>query len=315
LEKTDLGVVSQAIGHKDRMIAATPTGTETLAIAADRSDVTCIGEEDLRQVARMLARIEDHYGWPQDIEWGRKDGRLYLFQSRPVTTFQPRWTRDESAERFPNPMSPLSWDFISTAFRESLTHSLTLMGLPVMQGEWFSRIDNYIYGNQTAVELIALHRPIRATNVEDLTASIPDLRQRYSWVLDLPVRWARDLDRYLLRLGRLSAVDLDHADLDEVWRHLSEILDVAADYFLPNIAISMTQTFLHKLLHGLLNMTVGAERALPLLDGLLAGCETKTAVVNAELHELMYFAKFSHESRRGCAVADFPAGRVIGFAE
>lgn len=291
LDKADYRVISRAIGHKDRMIAATPTGTETLAIPADRSDVACIGEEDLCQVARMLARIENHYGWPQDIEWGRMDGRLYLFQSRPVTTFQPRWTRDESAERFPNPMSPLSWDFISTAFRESLTHSLTLMGLPVIQGEWFSRIDNYIYGNQTAVELIALHRPVRAQNIEELAAAIPDLRQRYSWVLDLPVRWARDLDRYLLRLGRLSAVDLDDADLDGVWLHLSEILDVAADYFLPNIAISMTQTFLHRLLHGLLNMAVGAERALPLVDGLLAGCETKTAVVNAELHELAQTAR------------------------
>lgn len=291
LDKKKCEIANQVIGHKDRMIAATPEGTTERTVPSDHSDVPCIGVEDLREVAQMLVRIEDHYGWPQDIEWGRMNGRLYLFQSRPVTTFQPRWTRDESAERFPNPMSPLSWDFISTAFRASLTHSLKLMGLPVIQGEWFSRIDQYIYGNQTAVELLALHRPLRARNAQELAAEIPQLRQRYSWVLDLPIRWARDLDRYLLRLGQLSAVQLDDKTLDEVWRHMNETLDAAADYFLPNIAISMTQTFLHRLLHGLVTMAVGAEKALPLVDGLLAGCETKTAVVNAELHELAQMAR------------------------
>lgn len=291
LNKADKEVVSQTIGHKDRMIAATAEGTETQQVASDRQDVPCIASEDLRQVGQMLQKIEEHYGWPQDIEWGRREGQLYLFQSRPVTTFQPRWTRDESAERFPNPMSPLSWDFISTAFRASLSHSLRLMGLPVIQGEWFSRIDEYIYGNQTAVELLAMHRPIRARNVEELVAAIPELRTRYAWVMELPVEWARDLDRYLLRLGKLAGVRLDEADLNEVWRHTNEILDAASDYFLPNIAISMTQTFLHGLLHALLRMAVGEERALPLLDGLLAGCETKTAVVNAELHALAQMAR------------------------
>jgi pyruvate,water dikinase len=33
-------------------------------------------------------------------------------------------------------------------------------------------------------------------------------------------------------------------------------------------------------------MAIGPEKALPVVDGLLAGCETKTAVVNRELHEL-----------------------------
>ncbi len=305
ISKTGCEIISQTIGHKDRMVAATPDGTATQPVPADRSDVPCLAVEHLRDLARLLLRIEDHYGWPQDIEWGRRDGRLYLFQSRPVTTFQPRWTRDESAERFPNPMSPLSWDFISTAFRASLTHSLQLMGLPVIQGDWFSRIDEYIYGNQTAVELLALHRPVRARNTEELTAAVPQLRERYSWVMDLPVQWARDLDRYLIRLGRLSAVRLDDADLDGVWRHMTEILEVAADYFLPNIAISMTQAFLHRLLHGLVCMVVGAERALPLVDGLLAGCETKTAVVNAELHTLAQMAR----SKERLAAALLHGGR------
>lgn len=290
LDKASLAVVAQTLGHKERMLVAVPEGVEERHVPAAQADVPCLSEAQVQAVARLVKRVEAHYGWPQDIEWGFEGDTLYQFQSRPVTTLQPRWTRDESAERFPNPISPLTWDFISVAFRGSLAHSMALMGLPPLQGDWFAVFDNYVYGNQNAVELIASYRPIRARSVEDLAAEIPDVRRRYAWVLDLPVNWARDLDRYLIRMGRLSGVALDHADVPTVWRHLLDVLDVASEYFRPNIAISMTQAFLHRLLHGLVRMVVGPEKSLPVVDGLLAGCETKTAVVNRELHELAQLA-------------------------
>jgi pyruvate,water dikinase len=291
LDKATLQVLSRSIGHKERMIAATAAGVEEVEVPPERVDEPCLNDEQLRSVAELIRRVEGHYGWPQDIEWGWKDGHLYLFQSRPVTTIQPRWTRDESAERFPNPMSPLAWDFIHTAFRRSLPHSMAVMGLPPLQGDWFQLIDYYIYGNQNVVELIAAYRPLRSRTLQELATEVPTLRQRYAWVLDLPVRWARDLDRYLIRLGRLSARDLEHADIPEIWRYMEEALEVTTEYFRPNIAISMTQAFLHRLLHGLVAMVVGKEQALAVADGLLAGCETKTAVVNRELHEMAQSAR------------------------
>jgi pyruvate,water dikinase len=290
LDKRSLEVVGRSVGHKDRMVAATPDGAEERPVPADRADRPCLDDAQLLEVAKLLKKVEYHYGWPQDIEWGFAGGKLWQFQSRPVTTFPPRWTRAESAERFPQPMTPLSWDFIRVAFRRSLAHSLALMGLPVLQGDWFAVFDNYVYGNQNAVELIASYRPLRARNAQELAAEIPDLRRRYSWVLDLPVTWARDLDWYLIRLGRLSAVRLDDAEVPEICRFMDELLGVAADYFLPNIAISMTQAFLHRLLHGLVAMVLGPDKALAVVDGLLAGCETKTALVNRELHELAQLA-------------------------
>jgi pyruvate,water dikinase len=286
LDKTTLTILERVIGHKEHVVAPTRNGVEERAVPAELADRSCLTDQQVAGVGELLKRVEDHYGWPQDIEWGWRGGTLYLFQSRPVTTFQPRWTRDESAERFPNPMSPLTWDFIQMAFRKSLPYSLNLMGLPPLQGDWFGRFNNYIYGNQNAVDLIASYRPLRARSPEELVREIPGLRRRYAWVLDLPVRWARDLDRYLLRLGRLSAAALDDADLPAVWQHMTEVLSAGSEYFLPNIAISMTQTFVHRLLHALVAAMAGQDRALTLVDGLLAGCETKTAVVNRELHEL-----------------------------
>jgi pyruvate,water dikinase len=324
LDRATLQVVRQAVGHKTKMVVATGAGVEERPVPPAQADVPCLSDAQVEAVARLLLRVEVHYGWPQDIEWGwgpaEAGGELFLFQARPVTTIRPRWTRDESAERFPRPMTPLSWDFLDVGFRQSMTYSLQLMGLPPLQGDWFAWFDHYIYGNQNAVALIASYRPLRARTPEELAAEIPALRRRYGWVLELPVRWARDLDRYLIQLGRLSAVPLEETSVPEIWRHIERALAVAAEYFRPNIAISMTHAFLHRLLQALVGMAVGPEKALTVLDGLLAGLETKTAVINAELHELAQLAAHTYPAA-GAALAAlggaefYRSGKLAEFPE
>src|SRR6266550_18131 len=47
-------------------------------------------DAQLRALAAMGARVEDHYGRPQDIEWAiARDGKLWLLQSRDITTLYP----------------------------------------------------------------------------------------------------------------------------------------------------------------------------------------------------------------------------------
>ncbi|MBP7927944.1 phosphoenolpyruvate synthase, partial [Patescibacteria group bacterium] len=38
------------------------------------------------QLAKLGVDIEKHYGRPQDMEWGMEGGKLYIVQSRPITT-------------------------------------------------------------------------------------------------------------------------------------------------------------------------------------------------------------------------------------
>ena len=84
------------------------------------------------------------------------------------------------------------------------------MGMPPFKGSWFSVFDGYVYGNQTAVQLFTAAYHVSFDNLDELRAS----RQRAHRDLplgagSLPATWARDLDRYLLRLGRLAAADLE----------------------------------------------------------------------------------------------------------
>ncbi|MBI4993260.1 MAG: hypothetical protein HZC26_03975 [Candidatus Magasanikbacteria bacterium] len=40
------------------------------------------------EVAKVCKRIEDHYGFPCDIEWAMEGGKIYITQSRPITTLK-----------------------------------------------------------------------------------------------------------------------------------------------------------------------------------------------------------------------------------
>jgi pyruvate,water dikinase len=43
-------------------------------------------DDQLARLAVLGARLEEHFGAPQDVEWAIAGGEIYLLQSRPVTT-------------------------------------------------------------------------------------------------------------------------------------------------------------------------------------------------------------------------------------
>src|SRR5262249_34030500 len=123
-------------------------------------------------------------------------------------------------------------------------------------------------------------------NMEELIAALPKLREEFRWVQELPVAWAGDLDFYLISIGKFMAEPLDKKNLNEVWEFVKAVNEHGANYFLPNIAISITHSTLYRLLHRLLQMGFGADTANSLFDRLMAFCETKTGTINKELFEL-----------------------------
>lgn len=45
-----------------------------------------LSDSEILELATLIQRVEDHYGFPCDIEWAFEDGEFYLTQSRPITT-------------------------------------------------------------------------------------------------------------------------------------------------------------------------------------------------------------------------------------
>jgi len=288
LNKVDASVKETVIANKTLNIIADASGTREAQVDAAKVDVPCLNHQELIQLSQLMSQVEKFYAYPQDIEWAIADSKLWLLQSRPITRISPRWTRDESAERFPSVITPLAWDLVEQGFHQSLAYSFRLMGLPPYQGKWFALFDSYVYGNQNAVEIYAegSASALNVRSVEEFISALPLLRKRYAWVQDLPLTWSRDLDRYLLRLGELNAESLQDKSIAQRWEYVMRVKQLGADYFLPNIAISITQRTLYKLVYSIVETALGKAAAPGCFDRLLAYCETKTGFINKELYRL-----------------------------
>jgi rifampicin phosphotransferase len=278
-------VVSSHLSRKERYLDLGKSGTEEVS-PADPTRPAC-SPRQLAELAALLRRVEQHYGFPQDIEWAFHGNQLYLLQSRPITRLPEHWTREESAERFPNPVSRLNWDLTDEGFHRSLAFSFNLMGLPPYSGKWFAQFDQFIYGQQTAVELYGrlARQRIPEISSDNLAEILPQIRAKFSWVTELPGRWWRDLDTYLLQLGASENLP-PPTSVREAWERVRHLQKVGSDYFLPNIAISITQRTLVQLLLHLLQAAAGKDEGTRLHTDLLAWCDTKTARVNQDLWEL-----------------------------
>ena len=292
VDRTTLAPVERRIARKTmRVVAAAAGANGTIAaqLEPEDADRAALTDDEAVRVAELALAVERRAGWPQDIEWALHDGELWLLQARPITAVAPRWTRDESAERFPSVVTPLTWEMVEAGFHRSLNHSFRLMGLPPFSGKWFALFDHYVYGNQTAVELYARRAPFAVASLAELEAALPALLERFAWLRALPDEWQAGLPAYLAQVDMLLAEPLVARSLRGLWDYVERVNDVGTRYFLPNIAISIGHGLLHRAVEALAALAAGPQEAGALATRLLA-CETRTAQVNAELRRLAALA-------------------------
>lgn len=261
----------------DTWVVDTKANRVTENLAGEKASLT---KDEVVDIAKLSKQIERHYKSPQDIEWAIVRGEIFLLQSRPQTTIPAYFTRDESAERFPDPITPLTWDFVEEAFNESLDFSLKLMNIDLPTRPWFAKKDGFVYGNQTAVEILAMKRPLKLSKLDDVRS----FDERYFWADRLATTWKDDLSLYLTRIGQLQHLPKQSDSLEQFKRYFEQLFHTANDYFKPNIAISMTQSFLvGTLFEALYHMYGNEVTAKQKLDDLLSQANIRTANINAEL--------------------------------
>jgi len=95
VNKTTWQIVDKTIAEKTTMIINDPErdlGTVKVPVAEKLGPeyvrTQCLTDEEVVALAKEFQRVEDHYRFPQDIEWAYDAGdeRFYILQARPITT-------------------------------------------------------------------------------------------------------------------------------------------------------------------------------------------------------------------------------------
>jgi len=97
-----------------------------------------LDDDQLRAVAALARRCEQHFGVPQDIEWALAGGELFLLQSRPITTLATLrdpdgayalWDNSNIAESYGGVTTPLTFSFARHAYEEVYRELCRLLGV------------------------------------------------------------------------------------------------------------------------------------------------------------------------------------------
>lgn len=99
VDRASKKVLSKYIATKDIMIIRDPKTlkTVTIPVPADKTDAQVLTEDEMSKLAGYAEVLEKHYGIPQDIEWGVAGGKIYILQSRPITTIKAGAKSSEEA--------------------------------------------------------------------------------------------------------------------------------------------------------------------------------------------------------------------------
>ena len=119
VEKESLTILERRVADQEKQLVANPESAASpeenihwVDVPKDDAKLQKISDKQIVALAEIGRRVEEYYGFPQDIEWAAREGELYIVQTRPVTvTAEAAKEADLPAETAPvllegSPASP-----------------------------------------------------------------------------------------------------------------------------------------------------------------------------------------------------------------
>ncbi|HEX7150058.1 MAG TPA: PEP/pyruvate-binding domain-containing protein [Thermoanaerobaculia bacterium] len=139
VQKSDLSISMQLAEKGEAIVFDHERGSGTKAVEVEDPLARSLGDHGVRELARAAMAIERAFGRPQDIEFAWNDHRLYILQSRPITTLQEHgpaaghrllWDNSNIVESFSGVTSPLTFSVIRRAYAIVYRCFAEVMGIP-----------------------------------------------------------------------------------------------------------------------------------------------------------------------------------------
>ena len=95
IDKDKLKIISKQIARQEWKLVRNEKGNgketniKVVLTEAEQAQQK-ISDEDILALAKMGKRLEEHYQFPQDVEWAKQNGKLFIVQTRPVTAIRAK---------------------------------------------------------------------------------------------------------------------------------------------------------------------------------------------------------------------------------
>lgn len=86
VDKESFEIINKNVPVKTTMLAFDGQVNVTQKVQKDKAEKSCLGELEIKELAKIVLKTEKYFHTPQDVEWAYKKEKFYIVQARPITT-------------------------------------------------------------------------------------------------------------------------------------------------------------------------------------------------------------------------------------
>ncbi len=99
ISQSGLQILEKEIGNKKIAIIRNAAGSqEIVKLTEERTRQQVLKDHEIKKLAEIALRLEEHYQKPQDIEFAIEKNEIYIVQTRPITTLKKRFASEDMKE-------------------------------------------------------------------------------------------------------------------------------------------------------------------------------------------------------------------------
>ena len=98
VDKSELKLIQHKTVHQDIEMVRSGEGNIQRKVPSSRQDKRKLTDAQAVEVATLGKKLQQHYFFPQDSEWAIENGKLYVVQTRPITTVNATTTKNEASK-------------------------------------------------------------------------------------------------------------------------------------------------------------------------------------------------------------------------
>lgn len=96
VDKKTMQIKSKNVVLQNKQMVRARGGNKIVSVSKAYQKKQKLPDEKIIELARIGKKIEEHYFFPQDLEWAYEGGKLYIVQTRPVTTLKTKKSKAET---------------------------------------------------------------------------------------------------------------------------------------------------------------------------------------------------------------------------
>lgn len=99
VDKKTLEIVSKKISTQTKILLKKNGKNKEMNLRKNLANKQKISDKQVKEIAKIGKLLEEHYYFPQDVEWAIEKGKIFIVQTRPVTTIKEKSEKSETTKR------------------------------------------------------------------------------------------------------------------------------------------------------------------------------------------------------------------------